>query len=93
MAESFIDVAQDFPRRETSRAVGSRLKSRTILPSSVHPGLPSADTRPLDRPTSHANQGRNKKIPPPIDADSQARPRRRTVGAGPDALKITCFFT
>ena len=44
------------------------------------------DTRPLDRPASRANQGRNKKISPPADADSQVRRRRRTAGACPDAI-------
>ena len=33
-------------RLSTSRAVGSSLKSRTNLPSSVRPGPPSAGTRP-----------------------------------------------
>ena len=40
----------------------------------------------LGIPTSCANQRRNKKNPPPVDADSQVRPRRRTVGAGSDAI-------
>ena len=44
------------------------------------------DTRPLGKPTSRANQGRNKKIPPPIDADSRVSPIRRTAGAGPNAI-------
>ena len=44
----------------------------------------SADTRPLRRPTSRANQGRNNKIPPPVN--SQVRRRRRIAGAGPDAI-------
>ena len=61
------------------------LKSRTTLPSSVRSELPSAATRPLGKPTSRANQGRNKQIPPPNDADSKVYPRRRTAGAGPDA--------
>ena len=73
-------------RLYTSRAVGFSLKSRTTLSSSFRPGLPSADTRLLGRPTSRANRARNKKIPPLIDADSQVRPRRRTAGAGPDAI-------
>ena len=58
--------------------------SRTTLPSTDCPGLPSAVTRPLGKPTSRANQGRNIKIPPPNDADSHFRPRYRTAGAGPD---------
>ena len=68
------------------RVVGSSLKSRTTHSSSVRPRLPSAATRPLGRPTSHANQGRNKMVPPPIDADSQVRPRRRAAGADKDAI-------
>ena len=59
---------------------------RMTLSSSVRPGLPSAATRPSGRPASRANQGRNKKISPPVDADSQVRPRRGTAGVGPDYL-------
>ena len=70
-------------RLQTSRVVGSSLKSRTILPSSVRLELPPAATRPLGKPTSRASQGRNKEIPPPNDVDSQVHPRRRTAGAGP----------
>ena len=73
-------------RLSTSWAHGSSLKSRTTLPSSVRLGLPSAGTRPLGRPASRANQGRDKKIPPTVVADSKVRPRRRTAGAGPDAI-------
>ena len=62
------------------------LKSRMTFPSSVRSELPSAVTRPLGRPTSRASQARNKAIPPPDDADSQVRPRRRTAGAGHDAI-------
>ena len=35
---------------------------------------------------SLANLGRNKKISPPVDADSQVHPGRRTAGASPDAI-------
>ena len=73
-------------RLSTSRAVGSSLKSRTTLPSSVRPRLPSAGIRPLGRPASRAKQGRNRKIPHPVDADSQVCPRRRTASVGPDAI-------
>ena len=73
-------------RLHASRMVGSSLKARTTLPSSVRPGLPSAATRLLGRTTSRASQGRNKAIPPPNDADSQVHPRRRSTGAGPDAI-------
>ena len=66
--------------------VGSSLKSRTALPSSVRPGRPSVATRLLGKATSRANQGRNKKIPALNDADSQVRPRHRTAGASPDAI-------
>ena len=48
----------------------------------------------LGKPTSRANQGGDKKIPPLNDADSQVRPRRRTAGAGPDAISTgppRCF--
>ena len=55
-------------------------------PMTGSPGTPIRGTRPLGRPTSRANQGRNKKMLPPIDVDSQARPKRRTAGAGPDAI-------
>ena len=61
-------------------------QSRLTLPSSLRPRLPSADKCPLGKLTSRANQGRNKKIPPRVDADSQVRPRRRTAGAVPDAI-------
>ena len=73
-------------RLQTSRVVGFNLMSRTTLPSSVRPGLPSANTRPSGRLTSRASQGRIKRNPPPNDANSQVRPRRRTAGAGPDAI-------
>ena len=71
---------------QTSRVVGSSLKSRTTPPSSVRPGFPSAATRPLGRPTSRASHGRNKAIPPPNDMDSQICRKRRIAGAGPDAI-------
>ena len=70
------------------------LKSHTTLPSSVRPELLSAATRLLGKPTSRAIQGRNKQIPPPNDADSQVYPRRKTAGAGPDAISTgppRCF--
>ena len=60
--------------------------SRTTLPSSVRSELPSAATCPIGTPTSRANLGGNKKIPPPADADSQVRPGRGTAGGGPDAI-------
>ena len=47
-----------------------------VVQDSPRTGLPSAGTRPLGRPTSRANQGRNKKIPPPVDMDGQVRPGR-----------------
>ena len=65
---------------------GSWFQLKVAYDSSVRPGLPCAATRPLGRPTSRAGQGRNKAIPPPNNADSQVRPRRRTAGAGPDAI-------
>ena len=46
----------------TSQVVGSSLKSRTTLPSTIHPGFPSTTIRLLGKPTSSTNQGRNKKI-------------------------------
>ena len=73
-------------RLQTPRVVRSSLKSRATLPSSVHPGLPSAVTRPLGRLTSRASKGRNKASHPLNDADSHVRPRRKTAGAGPDAI-------
>ena len=51
-------------RLQTSRVVGSSLKWRTTLPSSVRPELPPAATRPLGKPTSRASQERMKDIPP-----------------------------
>ena len=41
---------------------------------------------PLSKPTSCANQERNKKIPPPNDADSQVHVGRRIAGTGSDAI-------
>ena len=79
-------VIHHFPKFQQEIINFSEKKSRTTLPSSDRPGLPSSDTRPSGRPTSRANQGRNKKISPPVDADSQVRPRRRTASAGPDAI-------
>ena len=70
------------------------LKSRTTLPSSIRSKLPSTAARPLGKPTIRATQGGNKQIPPPKDADSQVYPRRRTAGAGPDAISTgppRCF--
>ena len=81
-------------RLQTSRVIGCSLKSSTTLPSSVRPELPPAATHPLGKPTSRASQERNKEIPPPNDADSQVHPRRRTAGAGPDAISTgppRCF--
>ena len=49
-------------RLQTLRVVGSTLKSRTTVPSSVRPELPPVATRPLGKPTSRASQGRNKEI-------------------------------
>ena len=60
-------------------------KARTAL-QYFGPGLPSADTRPLGKPTSRTNQGGNKKIPPLNHIDSQVPPGRRTASAGPDAI-------
>ena len=60
----------------------------------VRSELPSAAKRPLGKPTSRATQGRNKQIPPPNNANSQVYPRRRTTGAGPDAISTgppRCF--
>ena len=41
-----------------------------------------------------ASQEKTKKYPPPNDADSRIHPRRRTAGAGPDAISTgpPCFF-
>ena len=42
------------------------------LPSSVRSPLPSAATRPSGKPTSHANQARNKKVHPPNDTAAKS---------------------
>ena len=90
MAKSFIDVVQDSPRmglgipvKTKTLSLEPKHHSRNRLSalnftggSSVRPELPSAATRLFGRPTSRANLGRNKKISPPVDADSQVRTGR-----------------
>ena len=70
MAKSFIDVVQDSPRAGLGIAVKTEIRGRTLF-------------RQTD---CRASQGRNKAVPPPNDTDSQVRPRRRTAGAGPNAI-------
>ena len=67
---------------------GGWFRLKVAYDSSVirSPGSLIAATRPLGRLTSRANLGRNKKIPSPVDADSQVRPGCRTAGASPDAI-------
>ena len=81
-------------RLQTSRAVGFSLKSRTTLSSSVRTGPSSAATRELGKLTSGTGQEKTKNIPPPNDAHSRIRPRRRVTGEGPDAISTgppRCF--
>ena len=73
MAKSFKDVVQDSPRTGLGIPVQTKNPLSRTNTKSVRPGLPFAATRPLGKPTS-ANQGSNKKISPPNDADSQVRP-------------------
>ena len=94
MAKYFIDVVQDSPRTGLGIPVKTKKnpsfepihRPRNRLSALNFTGLPSAATHPLGRPTSRASQGRNEAIPPPKNADGQVRPRRRTAGAGPDAI-------
>ena len=80
MAKYFIEVVRDSPR------TGLSIPVKTKKPPLTNQ---YADTRPLGRSASRANQGRNKNIPSRVDADSQVRPRRRTARAGPDAISTS----
>ena len=86
------------PRNHLSASnfTGGWFQLKVAYDSSVIRSLrtPTAATRPLCKPTSRACQGRNKEIPPQNDADSKVHPRRRTAGAGPDAISTgpsRCF--
>ena len=65
MAKSFKDVVQNSARMGLGMPVETKnplsrtnIRSRTTLPSSIRPGLPSAAIFPLGKPTSQVRPGR-----------------------------------
>ena len=100
IAKYFIDVVQDSPR--TGLGIPVKTKNplyRTNTPPAEPPFAGgwsqlkvTYDSSVLRSPGifirghTPVRQGRNKRNPPPNDLDSRVRPRRRTAGAGPDAI-------